>query len=356
MRTSVTASLVLVTVLGAAACQPAPPPPPPPPVSPFDQGPAVITVERRSQTNRIELAGRGVQSTLLRSKYISAAEPSPDGTRLAVVQASGANGQLTVHPLRNGRLGDPTVRYRASIGSVLWSDDGSRIATSGASGTTWDGIDVIDAGTGALVRQIQPTHAVVPDFGCTIGTRVRLVPADWHPAGTHLLAYASVPGCEVVFVDLVEIDLATGRMVEIADLGVETSSASYSPDGTRILALGDNGTSAVIDRQTGAVRSLAVRTMPSWGKRGTAAVVEWGASGAIDVEIGDPTVIPWNPTISIPAPKALPPEWSADGTGLLVWSNLGLTLHPVGIDGHPLTVEVPDHADLLSMSVVRAFG
>ena len=303
MRTPALVSMLVVGALAASACRPVQPPPPP---SPFDQGPAVITVQRRGEVNRVELAASGVQSTLLRSKYVWAAEPSPDGGRIAIVQTSGGVSELTVRPLRNGRLADPTATYRASIGTVSWSDDGTRLATSGAPGTSWEGIDVIDAATGSLIRQIQPTHAVVPDFACGVGARSKLVPADWHPAGTHLLAYAMVPGCEVVFIDLLEIELATGRMLEIADLGVETGSASYSPSGDRVLAHSDSGTTAVIDRQTGSVSTVATRTMPSWGKKGTVAVVERGSNGGIDVEIGDPTVLPWSPTIVIPAPNALP--------------------------------------------------
>lgn len=215
--------------------------------------------------------------------------PSPDGTKVAFVSASGAVSVARA----DGTHRHVVARSEASEPSPSWSPNGRFIAYA-----TADAIEVIPSAGGRPRRvtgaELPWTVAWSPDgkeiaFGNTPGDSdfadIVLVRPDgthrrvvvhgeaglnwggvaWSPDGRTLAVgrRSDAGGDPDGVPDLYLLDLPTRRR---RDLGLELSDPSFSRDGRRLAVANDDGHVDVVDLRNGRVRSLAAGSHPSWSR------------------------------------------------------------------------------------------
>jgi WD40 repeat protein len=178
---------------------------------------------------------------------VSSVAFSPDGMHIVTAGADvGIPGEMKVWDARQGGpalldlKGHPT-----GDSTVAFSPDGTRIVTGLEDGTAL----VVDARTGAVVLDLKG-HAR-PAGGGSISTQRGVLSASFSPDGTRIVTGGGV-GSNV---EATVWDARTGTA--LLDLVGHTSlvmSVAFSPDGTRIVTGSADGTIKMWDAQTGTPR------------------------------------------------------------------------------------------------------
>jgi WD40 repeat protein/DNA-binding SARP family transcriptional activator len=225
---------------------------------------------------------------------------TPDGRRL--VASSGREGQVRVWSTDSGKpllVLDPNARANAPVGAVIGisvSPDGSRIATASSKGSA----RIFDAATGQQLVVIPRLHCV-RKRGCVVNRAV------FSPDGSRIATTGLDATVRI-------LDARTGRQLRVLrghkPSGVGTYAVEWSPDGTRLLAMGPGG-ARIWDPRTGR-RLVAL-----------------------------PPVVPG------PAPSV---TWSRDGRQVLTESGLGVLVWDASSGERLRTLETDTAASELAFS------
>jgi WD40 repeat protein/DNA-binding SARP family transcriptional activator len=225
---------------------------------------------------------------------------TPDGRRL--VASSGREGTVRVWSTESGKellVLDRNARADAPVRAVIGIDvstDGSRIATAGADGSA----RIFDAETGEQLVVVRHLH-------CKSRRLCRVNRAVFSPDGSRIATTGLDATVRI-------LDASTGRRLRMLrghkPGGVGTYAVEWSPDGTRLLAMGPEGT-RIWDPRTG--RRLV--TLP--------------------------------PVAPGPAPSA---TWSPDGRQVLTESGIGVLVWDASSGERLRTLETDTAASELALS------
>ncbi|HEY3687073.1 MAG TPA: serine hydrolase [Streptosporangiaceae bacterium] len=180
---------------------------------------------------------------------------SPDGDRIAFLRAAGGPPQIWVLPVDGGEP-EPVTDLPLGAGAPVWSPDGTRIACTapvdtapGAPGRplVTARLDYQADGAGLLGTVRAHVHVTDPATGATRpvteGPRSASAPA-WSPDGARLVFTAAtgddadLTRCSAPYV----LDLASGAAPQrIGAADGYVSAASWTPDGTALLAVAGQG-------------------------------------------------------------------------------------------------------------------
>ena len=167
--------------------------------------------------------GEPVTPPLRHDGIVWTASFSPDGAR---VLSAAYDGTARIWDATTGKPAAPPLRHGGILRSAAWSPDGTRIATTGDDQT----VRVWDATTS------QPAIPLIRhNAACT---------ASFNARGTQMI----IAGAHTARV----FDAATGRPASppMFHAGI-ISSASFSPDGGRVVTAGYDGSARVWDARTG---------------------------------------------------------------------------------------------------------
>lgn len=190
--------------------------------------------------------------------------PSPDGRAVAYTGQKDSAGKLEFLDATTGDLGPPLADPDAGQVAAWLSPGAATVLTAaGPNLRAWDR-------AGGRIRDDQwvaateiSAVAVAPDgafvvVGDRAGDVQRVDPRSLTPAGPAvplgraISTLTPVPGSDrvVAFPDdrtWVEVDLATGTVLQRGDLGFEVRAAAMSPDGTRVAVGGLRGEVGLLD-------------------------------------------------------------------------------------------------------------
>ncbi|MGQ0602687.1 MAG: nSTAND1 domain-containing NTPase, partial [Anaerolineales bacterium] len=188
----------------------------------------------------LTLPGLGPGNDVIASEAIAF---SPDGTRLAT---AGDYSVVKVWDVVSGKELLAAPYYGGGVLAIAFSPDGQRIAVGGDGGEVWD------AATGkTLINLIAPSSS-------TIISDVAFSP-DGARLATAYLATAYNDNITQVW------DAATGKLLlTISGHTQRVNGVAFSPDGTRLVTVSDDGTARIWDAVTGQ-QVLLIRTELRFG-------------------------------------------------------------------------------------------
>jgi WD40 repeat protein/serine/threonine protein kinase/tetratricopeptide (TPR) repeat protein len=174
---------------------------------------------------------------------------SPDGTRVVTGGVAAATGEATIWDARTGMPLVELKGFREGVNSVAFSPDGTRVVTGAVQVRTAGGteVKVWDARTGAVLLDL--TEPVTDPYRGIL-ENMKGVSASFSPDGTRILV-AGVRGEKRGGRRVKVCDARTGAiLVELEGKVEAVLSAAFSPDGTRIVA-GGWGVGKVWDSRAG---------------------------------------------------------------------------------------------------------
>ncbi len=167
-------------------------------------------------------SGQPIDSPLKHDGYVHSAAFSPDGTRIVTTSA----GKVRVWDLKTGQQIGATLKHDGSVESAAFSPDGTRIVTVGDTARLWD------------AKSGQPIGASLKHEDCK-DCVVR--EASFSPDGTLVVTTAEGWGGIRRGFDARLWDATTGQPIGFPFKHEDgrVSGLSFSPDGTRIVTVGD---------------------------------------------------------------------------------------------------------------------
>jgi WD40 repeat protein len=187
---------------------------------------------------------------------VSTVRYSPDGTRLATIEAGKGSGRplrIRVIDAEDGRVLSDVGLVSSQATAVAFNPDGKRLATVDADGA----FTVRDVANGQALHMLD---------------QVKVTRLDYSPDGRWIASTEGGIGRDTKFpgealsakAPLVIRDAGTGHMVHSLDAGPSNlNGLAFSPDGHRVAAVGDDSLLRVWDTETG-VRLRCARTGLSW--------------------------------------------------------------------------------------------
>jgi WD40 repeat protein/serine/threonine protein kinase len=176
---------------------------------------------------------------------VSTARYSPDGARLATIEADegpGRPARIRVIDAADGRVFIDVGLMGSRVTAVAFSPDGKHITTVDADGS----ITVRNVANGLALYTL---------------SKLRATTLAYSPDGRWIVANDEGIGRDT---RLVIRDAGTGHMVHSLDAGPSRlNGLAFSPDGRRVAAVGDDSLLRVWDTETG-VRLRCARTGLSW--------------------------------------------------------------------------------------------